>query len=156
MALPKDAITGGCQCGAVRYALEPKPYKIYVCHCLECQKQSASAFGLSMPLKFEDLALEGETAEYVRSTDSGARTRCIFCRQCGTRLYHRSDRSPEFVTIKAGTLDETHSIKPVAHIWVSRKQPWVVLDDDVPAYASQPPDLKGWRDELIGNSGRDK
>ena len=64
-----DTITGGCQCGAVRYTLKPNSYRIYACHCLECQKQSASAFGLSMPLKFKDLGLEGETAEYVRPTD---------------------------------------------------------------------------------------
>ena len=148
--MQNDPLTGGCQCGAVRYALKPVQYKIYACHCLECQKQSAAAFALSMPVKFEDLALEGQTSVYVRSTGSGARTRCVFCPECGTRLYHRSDRSPEFVTIKAGTLDETRSIKPVAHLWICRKQPWVMLDDDVPAFRTQPPDLRKWRDELIG------
>lgn len=102
-----------------------------------------------MPVKFEFLAIVGETADYVRSTDSGTKTRCTFCPACGTRLYHRSDRSPEIVTIKAGTLDVTGSIKPVAHLWICRKQPWVILDDDVPAYATQPPDLKEWRDDLL-------
>jgi len=105
-----------------------------------------------MPVDFEDMALEGDTAEYVRPTDSGATTRCAFCPQCGTRLYHRSDRSPEFVTMKAGTLDDTEGINPVAHIWVNRKQPWVILERDIPAYPTQPPDLKKWRDELMGIS----
>ena len=149
MALQKDAIAGGCQCGEVRYVLEPKPYNIYACHCLECQKQSSAAFALSMPVQFEDMEIEGSTAEYLRSTDSGTRTRCIFCPDCGTRLYHRSHSSPEIVTIKAGTLDNTGSIRPVAHLWVSRKQPWVILDDDVPAFSTQPPDLKAWRNELM-------
>ena len=156
MAVRKDVITGGCQCGAVRYALKHGPYKIYACHCLECQKQSAAAFGLSMPLRFEDLALEGETAEYVRPTDSGSRTRCSFCPQCGTRLYHRSDACPEIVTMKPGTLDDTAGINPVAHIWTCRKQPWVILDDDLPAYSTQPPDLWKWRDEVMGISTPDK
>lgn len=149
MVLQKSGITGGCQCGAVRYTLKPKHYKIYACHCLECQKQSAAAFGLSMPLNCDDFMLEGETADYMRPTDSGAKTRCVFCQQCGTRLYHQSDRSPDIVTLKAGSLDETASIKPVAHIWTSRKQPWVILDEDVPAFKTQPPDLKKWREALM-------
>lgn len=154
--MQKDAITGGCQCGAVRYVLKRKPYKIYACHCLECQKQSSAAFGLSLPLKIEDMEIEGKTAEYVRPTDSGTKTRCTFCTQCGTRLHHISDSSPESVTIKAGTLDETRSIEPVAHLWVSRKQSWVVLDDDVPAYSTQPQNFKAWRDELMDLSARGK
>ena len=154
--MQNDRLTGGCQCGAVRYTLTRKPYQVYACHCLECQKQSAAAFALSIPLKFDDLELEGTTAEYVRSTDSGNKTRCTFCPECGTRLYHRSDTSRDTVTVKAGTLDETGSIKPVAHLWVCRKQPWVILDDDTPAYSTQPTDLKKWRDKLIESSSRGK
>ncbi len=148
--MKQDAISGGCQCGAVRYRLVNQDYKIYVCHCLECQKHTSSAFALSMPVKFEDMEVQGALENYTRGTDSGAKTRCAFCPACGTRLYHRSDKSPEIVTIKAGTLDDTRAIKPVAHLWISRKQPWVLLDEGVPAYDTQPPDLKTWREELMG------
>ena len=41
-------LAGGCQCGAIRYAITAEPGPIYVCHCRECQKQSASAFGISV------------------------------------------------------------------------------------------------------------
>ena len=40
--------TGGCQCGAVRYELSAEPLALYVCHCRECRRQSASAFGISV------------------------------------------------------------------------------------------------------------
>ena len=40
--------TGGCQCGALRYESAGEPIALYVCHCRECQKQSASAFGISV------------------------------------------------------------------------------------------------------------
>ncbi len=42
------ALTGGSQCGAVRYDVSEEPLKIYICHCRECQRQSASAFGISV------------------------------------------------------------------------------------------------------------
>src|SRR5271167_4851648 len=40
---------GGCQCGAVRFQIAANRLVAYACHCLECQKQSASAFGISVP-----------------------------------------------------------------------------------------------------------
>lgn len=43
----KQSLLGGCQCGAIRYELSQGPLQLYVCHCTECRKQSASAFGVS-------------------------------------------------------------------------------------------------------------
>jgi hypothetical protein len=150
MAAP---VTGRCQCGACSYKISgPRP-PVYACHCLECQKQSASAFGLSMPVARERVTLVGDFGCYSRPTDSGSRSHCYFCRSCGTRIYHQSERSFDFVTVKGGTLDDTSDLEIVAHIWVSRKQPWVILDPDVPALATQPHDLKAWR-EMI-EKGRD-
>lgn len=143
-------ITGGCQCGAVRYHITGGSYAVYACHCRECQKQSASAFALSMPVLAQNMTISGEMGVWERRTDSGNTTRCTFCPSCGTRLYHQSATSPEFMTVKAGTLDAPGSIAPIAHLWVMRKQPWVRLDPAVPAFATQPDDLRAWRNALLG------
>lgn len=45
--------TGGCQCGSVRYVLTSEPLRVAACHCTECQRQSGSAFGMSMSVKKE-------------------------------------------------------------------------------------------------------
>lgn len=140
---------GGRQCGAVRYALTAKKIIAYACHCLECQKQSASAFALSVPASASDLAVVGPAKEYKRPAARGSDTICWFCRICGTRVYHQSVRSLEIVTLKAGTLDDTTAIAPVAHLWVKRKQPWVQLSADAPRYATQPADLTSWRTALV-------
>ena len=145
-----EYIIGGCQCGACRYTISGPPPPVYACHCRECQKQSASAFGLSIPVARERLELTGETACYTRLTDSGRVTDCYFCVRCGTRLYHQSQANSDFITVKGGTLDDTAALQPVAHIWVSRKQPWVVLDPAIPTFDTQPTDLEEWRAMMTG------
>jgi hypothetical protein len=132
---------GGCQCGAVRYLLRRESIAVYACHCKECQKQSASAFGLSLPFAREELELTGETESWRRPTDSGSFTTGWFCPKCGSRLFHVSDRAPARGTLKAGTLDDTSQLEPRFHIWTSRKQPWVVLPEGVPQFETQSVDL---------------
>ena len=142
-------ITGGCQCGAVRYEIAGSNPPVYLCHCRECQKQSASACGISLPISRERFSISGETATWERQSHSGAVTRCHFCKNCGTRLYHSSTDNPERLTVKGGSLDDTSAIMPLAHLWVSRKQPWIVIDDDVPVHQTQPDDLSAWRNGLV-------
>ena len=57
MADPSTPLAGGCQCGAVRYRLKAAPLPPVVCHCTECQKQTASAFGMTLPVLRQDLHL---------------------------------------------------------------------------------------------------
>ena len=65
--------TGGCQCGAVRYSIERAAIlTLYCCHCRECQRQSASGFGLSMKLQPAGFHLEfGTLGVWERPTDRG-------------------------------------------------------------------------------------
>ncbi len=144
-----EEVTGGCQCGQVRYRLRLDRLVVWACHCRECQKQSASAFGLSMPAPAAAQEIEGRVASWTRPTDSGGDTTCYFCPECGTRLHHVSRGRPGWRTIKAGTLDDTSRLVPAAHIWVSRKQPWVVLDPAVPAHPTQPDDMAAWRASFV-------
>lgn len=140
--------TGGCQCGAVRYVLRRESIACYACHCRECQKQSASAFGLSLPFARDELELTGEVATWRRPTDSGSFTTGHFCPACGSRLFHVSDRTPARANLKAGTLDDTSDLRARFHIWTSRKQPWIVLPDDVPQFETQSMDLDQMRELL--------
>ena len=146
-------LTGGCQCGRVRYSVEALTFIVYACHCRECQKQSASAFGLSLPVALGSLAIEGRLESWERGTDLGGWTRCFFCPTCGSPIYHASDGAPDRVTLKGGSLDDTSRLRPVAHLWVSRKQPWVSLDPSLPAHDTQPADFAAWRGALQGATG---
>ena len=123
-------IDGGCQCGRVRYRVEGKPpFGLSVCHCTECQRQSGSAFGMSLAVATAAFTLRsGDLKTFDEKCDSGRIKTCAFCPECGTRIYHQTENG---MSIKAGTLDDTSWLKPNAHYWTKRKQPWVAVPDGV-------------------------
>ena len=142
--------SGGCQCGAVRYQLSAAPLTLYACHCTECQKQSTSAFGMSLQVPRGGFRIvKGEPKVWRRTADSGMAVHCYFCGNCGTRLYHDAEFARDTVNIKPGTLDDTSGLDPVANIWTGSAQPWVHLSDDLLNYAAQPDDydplIARWR-----------
>ena len=135
-------IAGGCQCGAVRYAF-PKTaiLTLYCCHCRECQRQAASAFGMSLWIRRSAFQVtKGRLATWQRPTDSGHINRARFCPDCGVRIHHDGGETEESISLKGGSLDDTRWLRPVGHIWVSRAQPWVKLDPDLLHYDEQPED----------------
>jgi hypothetical protein len=139
MQLP---LTGGCQCKGVRYQITAEPLTVYVCHCTECQCQSASAFGLSMAVPRHAITVvDGTPARWRRALESGRVIWCMFCGDCGVRLFHNPEVNPRVSIVKPGTLDDTKWLKPIGHIWTRSAQPWF----DIPAgslnYEGQPPDL---------------
>jgi hypothetical protein len=128
--------TGGCQCGEVRYESAGEPIALYACHCRECQKQSASAFGTSLAVPREGFRVTGGTPKFwTRDADSGRRLRCAFCPTCGSRLWHEPEGGSTRINIKAGSLDEPVDMSTAIHIWTSRKLPGI----EIPPGAKQFP-----------------
>ena len=81
-------LTGRCQYGRVRYEIIGAPLKITACHCVECQKQSVGAFGMSMLVRQDDLKISGVTKSFVRVVDSGNENIAVFCPDCGVRIHN--------------------------------------------------------------------
>lgn len=140
--------TGGCQCGSIRYELIGTPQMLYVCHCTDCQHQSSSAFGMSLrmdPHEIDFSKSEKQLQAWDTRGEDGSIKRCSFCPDCGTRIMHSSDGPDETVSIKAGTLDDTSQLQPVAHIWLRSAQPWLQIDRNQYRCFNQEPDSE---DEL--------
>ncbi len=121
---------GGCQCGAIRYRLLRAPVALYACHCMSCQKQSSSAFGISMWMEQDAVEFSGANPRIYRTRgDSGREKVCAFCGSCGTRLYHAGgavrEEGSTILSMKAGTLDDTSVVAPTSHLWTKRAQPWL-------------------------------
>ena len=139
----KGELTGGGQCGAGRYTISGARVA-YCCHCTECQKQSASAFGISVPVFENQFNVDGPLECWTRSTDSGSMTDCYFCKRCGSRVYHAGRSRPGFLTVKGGSLDDPDELPLVAHIWTASRRRDVLLDPDLPHWETQPRDNAEW------------
>lgn len=135
----KSAPTGGCQCGKVRYEITGTPLELYVCHCLECRKQSASAFGISVIVRSADVRLmQGALQRWSRPADSGRTVDCFFCPDCGSRVWHGSKDWDETISIKGGSLDEPVDLGAAVHIWTCRKLPGVTIPEHARQHAMEP------------------
>ena len=124
MQLP---LTGRCLCGAIHYRITDEPITIYACHCSECQRQSGSAFGLSMWVAHDALEIAAGMPKCWRRHIEDRYVDVFFCADCGTTLFVEPQRAPEVRIVKPGTLDDTKWLHPIGHQWVHSAQPWVDL-----------------------------
>lgn len=132
-------LEGGCQCGAVRYEVAGPVQRLLVCHCQDCQRQSSSAFGMTMVVAEADFRItRGAVKTFASAAQSGRAKLGAFCPDCGSRIYHTAEMRPGTVSVKPGTLDDTSWLKPEMHVWTCRKQPWVVIPEGVESHDRQP------------------
>jgi hypothetical protein len=115
----------------VRYVVTTEPIRLLACHCKECQRQSGSAFAMSMPVKKDSLTVTGLTKQTTRSADSGNEVTGVFCPECGVRIYHILASAPDIVAVKPGTLDDTSWLRPDTFIWMKSAQGWVPVPEGV-------------------------
>jgi hypothetical protein len=135
---PGAGARGGCQCGAVRYVLQAPVADLYVCHCGQCRRQSASAFGISAIVPPGGVALvQGTPRLWSRPTASGDTLECAFCTDCGSRLWHRSLREGRY-SIKGGSLDLPLDLHGAKHIWVAEKLPGLCIPEGAACFPGEP------------------
>lgn len=140
ITMPPLPLTGGCQCGGVRYEIRAVPIMFYLCHCTECQRQTSSAFGESLRCDPASVAVTGTMRTTRRVAETGTVRLGDFCPDCGVRILHRSENDPDRLNVKAGTLDDASWLVPAGHIWTRSKQSFVVIGEDELAYRQGPED----------------
>ena len=113
-------LSGGCNCGQVRYELDGEPIRVGVCHCENCRKSSGSAFSYFGIWPRAAATLSGELGCW-QSRAGGER----FCPTCGSPLFCWAEESDE-IEIKLGTLDSPPSaLIPAYELWTIRREPWL-------------------------------
>jgi hypothetical protein len=120
-------LTGGCNCGAVRYEIsEPLQGAVY-CHCRRCQRRSgaaASANGRTAPGSFRIVSGQGNLRAW--RPDDGAEK--WFCGDCGSALFSRSGE--QNIGVRLGTLDGDPGVRPSSRQYVAYAAPWEPIPDD--------------------------
>jgi hypothetical protein len=130
-----DRFDGGCSCGAIRYRLTSPPMFVHCCHCLDCQRQTGSAFAINALIETDRIAmLAGEPVPISMPTDSGRPHDIYRCPTCEIAVWSDYGRRSYLRFVRVGTLDDPTAIRPDVHIFTRSKVPWVALPADVPAF----------------------
>jgi hypothetical protein len=129
-------VTGRCLCGEVRFEVDGRISAIWYCHCSKCRKATGSAFhpaSLCRRSRFRWVSGEASIAAY--RTDSGYPVR--FCSRCGSPVPAVLENGS--VVLSAGSLDGDPGVRPVRHIFVGSKAPWLELRDGLPRFEEHAP-----------------
>jgi hypothetical protein len=102
---------------------------VSICHCLECQRRTGSAFGVQARFRREDVVAEGRSSTFTRAGDSGARATFHFCPTCGSAVYWEPETMPELVLVAVGAFADPSFSLPSVSVYEGRKHPWVALPD---------------------------
>jgi hypothetical protein len=125
---------GGCSCGAVRYRLASDPMFVHCCHCLNCQRQTGSAFVINLLIEADRVELlAGDPQPVDVPRDDGSSQRIYRCPECQVAVFSEYGR-PEVQFVRGGTLDDPSGITPDVHIFTRSKVGWVTLPDSAPAF----------------------
>jgi len=126
-------LEGGCACGSVRYRLTSDPLFVHCCHCLNCQRQTGSAFVINALIEADRVELlDGAPEPVPVPRESGDQT-IWRCAACQVAVYSEYGSFPVYF-VRAGTLDDPSAVEPSVHIYTRSKLPWVTLPDSVPAF----------------------
>lgn len=111
--MSKVQYRGGCLCEAVRLEVAGEPFRVGVCHCLDCRKHHGAIFYTFAIFPADAVSITGTTANY--------RDR-HFCPVCGSSVF---SRTADEIEIPAGILDMPNQVTPTYEVWMCRRENWL-------------------------------
>ena len=134
-----ETLTGGCLCGALRFALAGAPGPMVECHCSDCRKIAGGGAAYLVAAKAADFTItSGAPASHTVTADSGARVTRHFCADCGAPLYSTPDAAPGNVYIKVGAFDDFPAFRPQVAVWTASAPPWHAIPEDAARFERNP------------------
>ena len=134
-----ETITGGCNCGAIRYTAEGRILYMGNCHCRDCQQATGTAYFAGLMVKETDFTLEkGGAAWFDKAADAGHNMRRGFCRDCGSPLFMLNGRNDAVRLLYAASLDNPSIYKPDRDIYTTSAQPWDHMNPALDKYEAMP------------------
>jgi hypothetical protein len=134
---PPLRLTGTCLCGAVTYTVPDSFEYALNCHCSQCRRTTGAAYKPIAGIKSDQLTLT-KGADTILRYGPDPTAHNAHCAKCGSFLYSIV-RAGTYAHIAMGTLIDTPTIRPAAHIFVASKAPWHNITDDLPQFDEFPP-----------------
>ena len=121
------SITGGCHCGAIAFEANINTNNVLICHCIDCQKLSGTAFRTVVVSEPNGVNFtKGKVKEYIKIAESGNERAQGFCENCGSALYATSvDTNNRVYGLRVGSIDQRNELVPTKHIWHRSSLPWL-------------------------------
>lgn len=108
-----ERFTGSCLCGNVRIVATGHPYRVGLCHCLDCRKHHGALFYAAAIFHQDAVTIEGETRDYEGRH---------FCPRCGSSVFARTD---DEIEVHLGALDVPDQLVPSYEVWTARRESWL-------------------------------
>ncbi|WP_339765341.1 GFA family protein [uncultured Hoeflea sp.] len=108
-----DTVTGGCLCGKLRFTASGAPYRVGLCHCLDCRRHHGALFHASAIFPETAVTVEGESGSYAGRH---------FCPACGSSVFSRSG---DEIEVNLGSLDAPDQFTPTYELWTVRRESWL-------------------------------
>jgi hypothetical protein len=115
------------------------PVAVRSCWCRDCQYLGAGSATVNAVFRTDQIAIDGELADYKSTADSGANMTRSFCPKCGTAVSSRSDTRPNLVVLRVGLFEDRESLAPTLTIWTDSAPDWGCWNKDLPSTPRQPP-----------------
>ena len=125
--------TASCRCGQLRATATGEPVRVSVCHCLDCQKRTGSAFSAQARWPADQVTIAGESKVWTHFADSGNRITHHFCADCGSTVHYTIEgKFDGLIAIPLGAFVDPYFAAPGFSVWEKRKHDWLaILGDDV-------------------------
>ena len=134
-----DTTHGRCLCGHIRYEYEGAVGPANYCHCEDCRRCTGSAFNIGVRFNQTEFRIvSGSPKGFTKRGESGRELTRHFCPECGSPIFTSSPRHPDYVYVKAGSLDDPLIVKPTHENWVASAAPWSHIDDDIASFPRGP------------------
>ena len=129
-------IRGRCLCGHIRYEYAGEVGPANYCHCEDCRRVTGSAFNIGVRFEKAEFHLaSGFLKGFTKRGDSGQELTRHFCPECGSPIYTASPKHPDYVYVKAGSLDDSSIVKPAHENWVTSAVPWRHIGVEITSFA---------------------
>jgi hypothetical protein len=140
--------TASCRCGQLTATCEGEPVRISVCHCLECQKRTGSAFAAQARWPEDRVVIAGEASVWQRTADSGHVATYRFCPRCGSTVAYVVEGWPGVVAIPVGAFADPGFPPPRFSVYEHRRHSWAAVLGDEVEHSSEPSALRRPYDTL--------